>query len=42
MSKNLLKLEVRETYKIDEKKTADFEPIFIEEVSNKAYLDGKT
>ena len=34
-----LKLEVHGTYKKDEKKTTDFEPINNEEVINKTYLD---
>ena len=38
---NQLKLEVHDTYKKDEKITADFEPINNEDVINKAYLDEK-
>ena len=36
---NQLKLEVHDTYKKDEKLTANFEPINNEDVINKAYLD---
>ena len=36
-----LKLEVHDTYKKDEKKTTNFEPVNNEDVINKAYLDEK-
>ena len=36
---NQLKLEVYDTYKKDEKMTTTFEPVNIEDVTNKAYLD---
>ena len=38
---NQLKLEVHDTYKKDEKITTDFEPINIEDIINKSYLDEK-
>ena len=38
---NNLKLEVHDTYKIDEKLTTNFEPVDDLDVINKAYLDGK-
>ena len=36
-----MKLEVQDTYEKDEELTTDFEPINIEDVINKAYLDEK-
>ena len=41
MSNNQLKLEVNDTYKRDEKLTANFEAVNNENVINKAYLDEK-
>ena len=38
---NQLKLEVLDTYKKDQKITTDFEPVYNEDVINKAYLDEK-
>ena len=38
---NQIKLEVHDTYKKDEKKTTNFEPVNDEDVLNKAYLDDK-
>ena len=38
---NQLKLEVHDTYKKDEKKTTNFEPIDNSDVINKGYLDDK-
>ena len=38
---NQLKLEVHDTYKKDEKKTTNFEPIDNSDVINKGYLDSK-
>ena len=38
---NQLKLEVNDTYKIDEKRTTNFEPTDNSDVINKAYLDEK-
>ena len=38
---NQLKLEVHDTYKIDEKITTNFEPNDNEDVINKGYLDSK-
>ena len=38
---NQLKLEVHDTYKKDEKTTANFKPIDDSDVINKAYLDDK-
>ena len=38
---NRLKLEVRDTYKKDEKITTDFEAVDDKDVINKAYLDEK-
>ena len=39
---NQLKLEVHDTYKIDEKRTTNLEPIDNEDVMNKGYLDSKS
>ena len=39
MNINQVKLQVYDTYKKVEKTTTDFEPINIEDVTNKAYLD---
>ena len=41
LNMNQLKLEVHDTYKKDEKKTTDFEPVNDEDVINKVYLDKK-
>ena len=38
---NSLKLEVRDTYKKDEKLTTNFEPVDNKDVINKGYLDSK-
>ena len=38
---NNLKLEVRDTYKKNEKLTTNFEPVSNEDVKNKGYLDSK-
>ena len=38
---NILKLEVYDTYKKDEKLTTNFEPVDNEDVINKGYLDEK-
>ena len=38
---NQLKLEVHDSYKIDEKLTTDFEAVDDKDVINKAYLDSK-
>ena len=38
---NQLKFEVHDTYKKDQKITANFEPVNDEDVINKAYLDSK-
>ena len=38
---NDLRLNVNESYKKDEKKVTKFEPFYVEDVSNKLYLDLK-
>ena len=41
LNNNQIKLDVHDTYKKDEKKATNFEPVNDEDVINKAYLDEK-